>query len=233
MARGLECEQQAFYVFCQLLLMPCLCCLGCWACRQKSEFRTFTMVSYSFIAHPVCCENLTVVFLLAFVGKLFRLANFYFSWESYVVLYYAEDIGNFYYGNGHPMKPHRVRMAHNLVLSYGLYKKMDIFRPTLISEQVTPLCSMLSTPEIEMHRHLHFQPSQDMARFHSDDYVHFLMNVTPENMNEYSRELSRCTLQQGCEAGVGGSVLFGIFVGWWRCGCLKVSRCLFCFLLGV
>ena len=39
----------------------------------------------------------------------------------------AGDIGNFYYGQGHPMKPHRVRMAHNLILNYGLYRKMEIY----------------------------------------------------------------------------------------------------------
>lgn len=39
----------------------------------------------------------------------------------------TEDIGNFYYGSGHPMKPHRIRMAHNLILNYGLYKKMEIY----------------------------------------------------------------------------------------------------------
>ena len=27
------------------------------------------------------------------------------------------------------MKPHRIRMAHNLLLNYGLYKKMEIYRP--------------------------------------------------------------------------------------------------------
>jgi hypothetical protein len=27
---------------------------------------------------------------------------------------------------GHPMKPHRVRMVHNLVVNYGLYKKLSI-----------------------------------------------------------------------------------------------------------
>lgn len=37
------------------------------------------------------------------------------------------DIGNYYYGQGHPMKPHRIRMAHNLVLNYGLYRKMEIY----------------------------------------------------------------------------------------------------------
>ena len=31
------------------------------------------------------------------------------------------------YGQGHPMKPHRIRMAHNLLLSYGLYRKMEIY----------------------------------------------------------------------------------------------------------
>lgn len=39
----------------------------------------------------------------------------------------AEEIGNFYYGQGHPMKPHRIRMAHNLVLNYGLYRQMEIY----------------------------------------------------------------------------------------------------------
>ncbi len=38
----------------------------------------------------------------------------------------AEDIGNYHYGPQHPMKPHRVRMTHNLVVNYGLYKKLEI-----------------------------------------------------------------------------------------------------------
>ena len=37
------------------------------------------------------------------------------------------DIGNYYYGQGHPMKPHRIRMTHNLLLNYGLYRKMEIY----------------------------------------------------------------------------------------------------------
>jgi histone deacetylase 1/2 len=39
------------------------------------------------------------------------------------------DIGNYYYGQGHPMKPHRMRMTHNLLLNYGLYRKMEVYRP--------------------------------------------------------------------------------------------------------
>jgi acetoin utilization deacetylase AcuC-like enzyme len=37
------------------------------------------------------------------------------------------DIGNYYEGQGHPMKPHRIRMTHNLLLNYGLYRKMEIY----------------------------------------------------------------------------------------------------------
>ena len=41
--------------------------------------------------------------------------------------YLSGDIGNYYYGQGHPMKPHRIRMTHNLILNYGLYRKMEIY----------------------------------------------------------------------------------------------------------
>lgn len=39
----------------------------------------------------------------------------------------AGEVGNYYYGCGHPMKPHRIRMAHNLILNYGLYKKLYVY----------------------------------------------------------------------------------------------------------
>lgn len=40
---------------------------------------------------------------------------------------YSENVGNFYYGQGHPMKPHRVRMTHQLVLGYKLFHLMDVY----------------------------------------------------------------------------------------------------------
>ena len=43
------------------------------------------------------------------------------------VLCVAEDVGNFFYAHQHAMKPHRIRMTHNLLLNYGLCKKMEIF----------------------------------------------------------------------------------------------------------
>ena len=43
--------------------------------------------------------------------------------------YYASDVGHRYYGPGHPMKPFRMKLAHHLILSYGLYRRMECFRP--------------------------------------------------------------------------------------------------------
>uniref|UniRef100_A0A671E9J7 Histone deacetylase domain-containing protein n=1 Tax=Rhinolophus ferrumequinum TaxID=59479 RepID=A0A671E9J7_RHIFE len=66
-----------------------------------------------------------------------------------VAYFYDPDVGNFHYGAGHPMKPHRLALTHSLVLHYGLYKKMIVFKP--------------------------YQASQhDMCRFHSEDYIDFL-----------------------------------------------------------
>ena len=41
--------------------------------------------------------------------------------------FYDIDIGNYSYSAGHPMKQHRVRLAHSLIMNYGLYTKMKIF----------------------------------------------------------------------------------------------------------
>lgn len=60
------------------------------------------------------------------------------EWQelSLVSLMVAADVGNYYYGQGHPMKPHRIRMTHNLLLNYGLYRKMEIY----VSESVPVGC---------------------------------------------------------------------------------------------
>jgi histone deacetylase 1/2 len=71
------------------------------------------------------------------------------------------------------MKPHRVRMAHNLIVTYGLYKNMEVFRPTLATQA-------------------------DLTKFHSDDYVNFLRLVTPDNMAQYLRQLQRFNVGEDC-----------------------------------
>lgn len=40
--------------------------------------------------------------------------------------FYDAELGDFYYGPTHPMKPHRVRMAHDLIVRYDLYKHLQV-----------------------------------------------------------------------------------------------------------
>ena len=44
-----------------------------------------------------------------------------------VAYFYDSDVGNYAYVAGHPMKPHRIRLAHSLIMNYGIYKKMEIY----------------------------------------------------------------------------------------------------------
>ncbi|KAF8589634.1 histone deacetylase [Ramaria rubella] len=79
--------------------------------------------------------------------------------QKRVTYFYDSDVGSFSYGLGHPMKPHRIRMTHNLVSAYGMLDKMKVLRPRR------------SSPEA-------------MTAFHTDEYVDFLNKVTPETMEE-------------------------------------------------
>ena len=65
--------------------------------------------------------------------------------KSRVAYFYKEDIGNYYYGPGHPMKPHRLRLTHSLVSTYGLYRKLEVHRP-------------------------HCATAEEMERFHAHHY---------------------------------------------------------------
>lgn len=47
--------------------------------------------------------------------------------QKKVAYFYDADVGNYAYVAGHPMKPHRIRMAHSLIMNYGLYRKMEIY----------------------------------------------------------------------------------------------------------
>ncbi|KAK1281075.1 Histone deacetylase 6 [Acorus gramineus] len=72
-----------------------------------------------------------------------------------VTYFYEPSIGDHFYGQGHPMKPHRIRMAHNLAVHYGLHRLMEVCVP------------FPATPD-------------DIRRFHSADYVDFISSVTPD-----------------------------------------------------
>ncbi|CAJ0574494.1 unnamed protein product, partial [Mesorhabditis spiculigera] len=90
-----------------------------------------------------------------------------------IAYYYDGDVGNYYYGQGHPMKPHRIRMTHNLLLNYGLYRKMEVYRPVPAS-------------------------FEEMTKYHSDDYMLFLKNIRPDNMSDNSKQMSRFNVGEDC-----------------------------------
>ncbi|KAL0227816.1 hypothetical protein RCL1_003959 [Eukaryota sp. TZLM3-RCL] len=89
------------------------------------------------------------------------------------------------------MKPIRIRMTHSLVLSYGLYKNMTLYRPPLAT-------------------------TKDLTRFHSDDYVDFLSRISVDNASSFEQMLTAfnvgddCPIFDGmyelCQIAAGGSL---------------------------
>ncbi|KAN0132522.1 hypothetical protein V8E53_009538 [Lactarius tabidus] len=76
-----------------------------------------------------------------------------------VSYYYDPDVGAYSYGLGHPMKPLRMRITHELLTAYDMLGKMDVLR----AERSTP---------------------ETMTSFHTDEYIHFLSRVTPDTAEE-------------------------------------------------
>ena len=46
-----------------------------------------------------------------------------------IAYFHDPNVGNFYFGSHHPMKPYRLAMTHSLVLSYNLHKDMTVYCP--------------------------------------------------------------------------------------------------------
>ncbi|URD91814.1 histone deacetylase [Musa troglodytarum] len=76
-----------------------------------------------------------------------------------VCYFYDSEVGNYYYGQGHPMKPHRIRMTHALLERYGLLGGMRVLRPSPADDRI-------------------------LRRFHADDYVAFLRSANPESLSD-------------------------------------------------
>lgn len=112
------------------------------------------------------------------------------------VAYFMDfDVGGYYYGQHHPMKPHRMAITHNLCIAYGLYRQMDVYKPRKAS------------PE-------------ECEKFHASEYIEFLRQVTPDTLTDnileqlqrfnVGRQHGDCPLFDGlwdfCAASAGGSI---------------------------
>lgn len=175
------------------------------------------------------------------------------------------------------MKPHRLKLAHHLVLGYGLYRKMEVYVSTvqlwcsLVGFQrqphrrrpaaprpghdaaccppppPSPLTATLShvihpptNPQTPQRPHM--ATSQELQKFHSEDYVQFLQRVSPDagrtvannlqkfNVGEYTDcpifdgMMEFCKLYTGCSIGewVGWVVLTAWHEGGRAAGCASI-----------
>lgn len=97
---------------------------------------------------------------------------------------YSPASGNFHYGPGHPMKPHRVAVTHSIVFAYGLDKYMDVYK---------------------------IKPATDaeLLEYHTQDYVTFLKS-RPGSIAPCDRITDDCPVFDGlgeyCAIYSGGSI---------------------------
>ena len=90
-----------------------------------------------------------------------------------ICYFYDQDVGTSYYGNNHPMKPHRLAMTHHLVLSYDLHRKMEVYRP----RRSYPV---------------------ELTQYHAEDYGEFLSRITPDTASEHMQSMQRFNLGEDC-----------------------------------
>ncbi|XP_028403863.1 histone deacetylase 3-like [Dendronephthya gigantea] len=104
-----------------------------------------------------------------------------------VSYFYDEEVGNFHYGPSHPMKPHRLALTHSLILNYGLYKKMEVYKPYKAT--------------------IH-----DMCSFHSEDYIKYLERITSQPVSQ-SNSINRFNVGEDCPVFPGLYEFCSIYTG--------------------
>lgn len=75
-----------------------------------------------------------------------------------VSYFYNPTFGKIVYSKDHPMKPERVSMAHSLICTTGLYKKLDVYYG----------------------RHA---TKEEMTRFHAPEYIDFLEQYVAKDIS--------------------------------------------------
>eukprot|EP00917_Polyrhabdina_sp_WS-2016_P032126 GHVP01068537.1.p1 GENE.GHVP01068537.1~~GHVP01068537.1.p1 ORF type:complete len:416 (-),score=67.32 GHVP01068537.1:19-1266(-) len=113
------------------------------------------------------------------------------KWNKRVAYAYDDSIGSFDYGKTHPMKPHRIRMTTELLMSFDLQEHIHIYQPKKATEK-------------------------EMTMFHYDDYVRFLEKISAPNAicDQYEMECYGIGndsprflgLYEYCQISAGGSI---------------------------
>lgn len=126
-----------------------------------------------------------------------------------VAYFYDPDVGNYVYYLGHPMKPHRIRMAHNLIVNYNLCDDIDESIPYDGTRTINdPIIEAWGGGDGERARSEKLTGARgksmqvyrakratraEMTRFHSDEYIELLEKVTPETAEAMTGGGVRCT----------------------------------------
>ena len=90
-------------------------------------------------------------------------------------------------------------MAHSLIMNYGLYKNLEIYRAKPATKY-------------------------EMTQFHTDEYVDFLQRVTPDNMEQFGREQSKYNVGDDCPVFDGLFEFCGISAGGSMEGAARLNR---------
>ena len=93
------------------------------------------------------------------------------------ITYFDDEMGNFFYGQYHPMKPLRMKITHEMLKAYEVLPKLK----RIIPED-----------------HEEFVKKKDFTKFHTDEYIDFLMNVTPENMSQKPEKIIYYSIGEDC-----------------------------------
>ncbi|KAI8070866.1 hypothetical protein BC940DRAFT_295772 [Gongronella butleri] len=93
--------------------------------------------------------------------------------KTRVAYFHDEGVGNYHFGERHPMKPHRLTLTNHLVLKYGLHQQMEVFQPRKATDT-------------------------EILDFHAPDYVDFLKRVTPDNVEEFEQVFQRFNVGDDC-----------------------------------
>ncbi|KAK8820113.1 hypothetical protein WA577_006181 [Blastocystis sp. JDR] len=88
------------------------------------------------------------------------------STKDRIAYFYHGDLGNYYYGPGHPMKPQRLRLTHNLLLTYKLYRFLEVYKP-------------------------HKASPEELMEFHSEDYIRFMQRINPGIIDDYKEQMMK------------------------------------------
>lgn len=94
--------------------------------------------------------------------------------KGYTVSYhYNPEVEQHHFGRSHPMKPWRLQLTKQLVVSYGLGRAMDMYRTQPATQA-------------------------EMCEFHDEEYIKFLKRVTPGNEDLHKLEMNRYAFGDDC-----------------------------------